>query len=391
MKVKINCILSVLIIAILIFSLTCNTYAVTQQELNDMKQEINEIERQKEEIEANLSQERKNIQQLDGDIAEAEYNLTKVQNELRILEKEIVELQEELEQKQKEYDKKYEQACKRVVAQYKRGKISFLDVLLNSSSLTDFLSRYYQMNKVLELDERFLNELEEEKQRIENDKTLLEGKKAKVEEEKKQVQIQKNILSNKKADKQKLVSQLNEEDAKLQEEIDRQLAIYAAKEEEFRKAAIAAGTGGTYSGSLAWPCPGYSRISSYFGSRNSPLAGGSSYHKGVDMAASKGTAILAADSGKVIAVYNGCTHNYGKSKSCGCGSGFGNYLMINHGGGLVTVYGHCTSINVGLGQTVSKGQTIATVGSTGASTGNHLHFAVLVNGSYVNPAPYIGL
>ena len=109
------------------------------------------------------------------------------------------------------------------------------------------------------------------------------------------------------------------------------------------------------------------------------------------MAAPKGTSILAAESGTVISVYTGCTHNYGKTKSCGCGGGYGNYIMINHGGGLVTLYGHCTSINVSTGSKVSRGDLIATVGTTGASTGYHLHFGVLLNGTYVNPAPYIGL
>lgn len=93
--------------------------------------------------------------------------------------------------------------------------------------------------------------------------------------------------------------------------------------------------------------------------------------------------------GYVIKVTNGCPHN--KPGKCGCGGGFGNYVMVSHGSGLVTLYAHCTSINVSTGQNVTKGQTIATVGSTGNSTGAHLHFSVLLNGTYVNPAPYLGM
>lgn len=392
MKVKLNLFLSVLLVTILIFSTMYSTYAVTQQELNDLKNQINETEQEINQVKDNLSQEMKKIGELDADIEEVEYNLEKIQKELRDLQKEINELEEKLEKKIAEYDEKYEIACKRMITHHKYGNITYLDVLLNSRSLTDFLSSYYVVNEILEVDEQLLDELEKEKEQIENDKTALETKKTEVEERKKQVESQKIVLTNKKNDRQKIVSNLKEEEKELRKQIEKERAEYANKEEEWKRLAAQANGGGSYSGGkLQFPCPGYSRISSYFGSRGSPLTGGSSYHKGIDMAAPKGTSILAGESGTVIAVYTGCTHNYGKSRSCGCGSGFGNYVMVNHGGGLVTVYAHCTSINVSLNSKVSRGQVIATVGSTGASTGNHLHFGTLSNGTYVNPAPYIGL
>lgn len=394
MKEKIRILLVFLVIAMLTFSTAYSTYAVvTQQDINETKGNIDEVEQKIDEVNANLSDEMKNIQQLEGEIAEVEYNLSVVQNELSNLQKDIVQLEKDLETKTQQYNEKYELACNRVVAQYKYGNITFLDVLLNSTSLTEFLSNYYLLSDILQSDEKFLDDIEEEKQQIENDKTTLETKKAKVEEQKKQVQREKNQLDNKKSDKQKLVSNLKAEDAALQQEKEQYYQELARQEEEWRRQAQQSGnSGGSYAGGqLKWPCPGYTRISSYFGGRGAPLAGGSSYHKGIDMAAPKGTSILAAESGTVIAVYRGCPHNYGKSRSCGCGGGFGNYVMINHGGGLVTVYAHCTSINVNNGDKVSMGNVIATVGTTGASTGYHLHFGVLLNGSYVNPAPYIGL
>ncbi len=393
MKTKINLGLSLLVVAILIFSTMCSTYAVTQQDIQDTKEEINEIEKQKKEIEDKMSQEMKEIQELEGDIDEVEFNLGNVQRELKELQKEITQLETELEQKKQEYDRKYDLACERMIVQYKYGNKTILDVLLNSTSLTNLLSSYFTLNEILELDEQLLDELEKEKEKIENDKVTLEQKKTKVESEKQQVEKQKVVLANKKSEKQKKVSNLSAEEAALQKEKEEKAAELARQEEEWRRLAQQnANTGGSYSGgSLQFPCPGFSRVSSYFGSRGSPLAGGSSYHKGVDLAAQKGTSILASESGTVIAVYTGCSHNYGKSRSCGCGSGFGNYVMVSHGGGLVTVYAHCSTINVGLGSKVARGATIATVGSTGASTGYHLHFGVLQNGTYVNPAPYIGL
>ncbi len=393
MKASMKLVLSILLVAILIFCTIYSTYAVTQQDIQDTKEEIDEIEKELEEVKNNLSDEMKQLDSLDGDIAEVQYNLDVVQKNLKQLEKEISELEKELEQKKAEYDKKHNLACERVVRQYKYGKKTILDVFLNSTSLTDFLSSYYTLNEILELDEQLLDELEKEKEKIENDKITLEDKKKKAEEEKIQVQKQKTTLTNKRNERQNIVSKLNAEDAALQKEKEAKSAELARQEEEWKRLAQQnANTGGSYSGgSLQFPCPGYTRVSSYFGSRGSPLAGGSSYHKGIDLAAPKGTSILAAESGTVIAVYTGCSHNYGKSRSCGCGSGFGNYIMVSHGGGLVTVYAHCSTINVGLGSKVARGSTIATVGSTGASTGYHLHFGVLNSGTYVNPAPYIGL
>lgn len=393
MKAKMKLVLSILLVAILLFSTIYSTYAVTQQDIQDTKDEINEIEKELEEVKNNLSEEMKQLDSLDGDIAEVQYNLDVVQKNLKELEKEISELEKELEQKKAEYDKKHNLACERVVRQYKYGKKTILDVFLNSTSLTDFLSSYYTLNEILELDEQLLDELEKEKEKIESDKITLEDKKKKAEEEKIQVQKQKTTLTNKRNERQNIVSKLNAEDAALQKEKEAKSAELARQEEEWRRLAQQnSNTGGSYSGgSLEFPCPGYTRVSSYFGSRGSPLAGGSSYHKGIDLAAPKGKAILASEAGTVIAVYTGCSHNYGKSRSCGCGSGFGNYIMVSHGGGLVTVYAHCSTINVGLGSKVARGSIIATVGSTGASTGYHLHYGVLKNGTYVNPAPYIGL
>lgn len=393
MKAKLNLVLSVLLIVVLMFSTIYSTYAVTQQDVNDAKAELNEIERQLAETQANLKAERKEIDNLNNEIYKVQYNLDTIQAELNTLQEEVSKLEIELEQKIKEYDEKYDIACERIVAQYKYGNISYLDVLLNVRSITELLSSWYMIDQVVKADEDFLTELEIEKETIENNKATLEEKKVKVEDQKKQVQREKTTLTNKINDKNKLISNLS--DAEKQLELDKEAAAkdYEEKAEALRKLAQANGnTGGSYAGgSLGFPLQSYKRVSSYFGSRGSPLVGGSSYHKGIDLAANGGTPIYASESGTVISVYTGCVHNYGKTKSCGCGSGFGNYIMVSHGGGLVTVYAHCATINVGLNQKVSKGTTIGTVGSTGASTGYHLHFGVLLNGTYVDPAPYIGL
>ncbi len=382
-------------ITILVVSMITSTFAVTQKDAENVKNQINDTEEEIKKVESSLSDAMKEIQELEGDISEVEYNLEKLQANLKKLNNEISELEKKLEQAEKDYDERYKIACDRVVSQYKYGKITFLDVLLNSSSLTDFLNSYHTVEQIMSVDQELLDDLEKEKQQITEDKQTLQDKKDKLNEEKQQVEKQKVSLSNKKSTKQKMVSQLNSQESALQqqkEEYYKELENIQAELRRIAEVASKNNGGGNYSGgTLQFPCPGFSRISSRFGSRGAPLAGGSTYHKGVDLAAPMGTSILAAESGTVIAVSKTCTHNYGKSKSCGCGGGFGNYVMVNHGNGLVTVYAHCTSINVGLGEKVTRGETIATVGSTGASSGFHLHFGTLLNGTYVDPAPYIGI
>ena len=151
------------------------------------------------------------------------------------------------------------------------------------------------------------------------------------------------------------------------------------QEEEARKKAEASGKSYTVKSlgntSFIWPCPSSSRITSNFGGRESPTEGASSNHQGIDIGASTGSNILAAASGVVtIATYS---------------SSAGNYVMISHGGGVSTVYMHCSSLLVSEGEQVSQGQVIAKVGSTGYSTGPHLHFGIRSGGSYVNPLNYV--
>ena len=138
------------------------------------------------------------------------------------------------------------------------------------------------------------------------------------------------------------------------------------------------------SGGFTWPCPGYYTISSTFGNRWGTT------HGAIDIAGGNaGAAIVAAKGGTVVRVVTGCSHNYPKSGSCGCGGGYGNYVIIQHDGTYSTLYGHMASVSVSVGQTVSAGQTIGYVGSTGFSTGFHLHFEVRVNGTKVDPMQYL--
>jgi murein DD-endopeptidase MepM/ murein hydrolase activator NlpD len=143
-------------------------------------------------------------------------------------------------------------------------------------------------------------------------------------------------------------------------------------------------TGGTFN----WPVPNFYTITEYYDIRTWNNQG---MHYGIDISGIDvaGTDIVAAESGTVILAVNGCTHNYPKYSSCGCGGGFGNYVIIDHGGGYCTLYGHCESLDVSVGDYVSRGQVIAHVGTTGYSTGYHLHFEVRYNGERIDPLPFL--
>ena len=149
--------------------------------------------------------------------------------------------------------------------------------------------------------------------------------------------------------------------------------------------------GEIYSGELRWPVPSYGKdwITSPFGYRWHPIWGTYLGHKGVDIGGNYGTTIVAAEDGVVVDINTGCSHNYGKNYSCGCGGGYGNYVQVNHSNGLTTFYAHCQSVKVSVGQHVKRGQAIAEMGSTGSSTGAHLHFEVIINGVPKNPMNYV--
>lgn len=386
-----------LLLILIIVSFSMFSFAATKDELNaekkDLQNKIDEAEDRIDDIEGEVDGVLDEISKINAEIAEKQDAISNLNHELKTLNSEISTLEAKLKEEQVKYDGQYESLKARMVAQYKMGKVSYLDVLLNSKSLSDFISRYYVIEKVAEYDAKLLDQIEKQKATIENSKKSVESKKNEVSEKQSKLKIEEIALSNRRTNKNKMVSQLNEEQKKLQDEIDANNKALEQKENELRELArqesMSTSGGHVYKGGkLEWPAPDYTRISSPFGYRGSAATGGvgTAYHRGVDLASAKGSRVLAAEAGVVMKTNMSCPHNY--ASKCGCGGTLGNYIMISHGGGLVTLYGHCTSVDVSVGQSVSRGQQIGTVGSTGNSTGYHLHFATIANGSYVNPMGY---
>ena len=250
-----------------------------------------------------------------------------------------------------------------------------MDILLKSKSLSDFLSSYYIITELAELDNDLITELEEKKKTIDLSKQ-------KVENEKKElatiIESQTRLsrtLQNTKKMRESFIEKLSDDEKGLQDKIDEINAQY----EDVNKQILALAQQGidtTYiGGELAWPVPGYTRITSQYAMRVHPITGQYKLHTGVDIGAPEGANFVAANDGIVTkAEYN---------------TAYGNMVIIDHGGGISTLYAHGSEILVQVGQTVKRGESILKVGSTGYSTGPHAHFEVRINGTTTNPLPYI--
>ena len=366
--------ISFLIIIILISFFGVSTFATTQDELNNLTSQKKEAQEELEGVQTELSQTMKEIDKLTRSISENEEEVAKLNEKLVILSSEIEEARKQLEETQNNYNREDELLKKRLVASYKSGGASYLDVLLNSSSLSDFISNYYYISKIAESDRNLLERIEEEKNKIEETKKSLETKKNEYKEAKANMEKINITLKNSKATKDNYVAELSENEKSIQAKIDEYDAGIASIEAEIRRVqAQNANSDLHYEGGvMSWPLPGYTGTSSSFGYRYHPITGVWRMHTGLDIPAPAGTAIRVAEDGVVqTSTYN---------------SSYGNYLLIYHGGTTYTLYAHCSVLYKSVGDVVTKGEVIAAVGTTGSSTGNHLHFEVRQNGTYINPS-----
>ena len=353
------------------------------------------------------------VKKLDSSLESIGNELSKLGDDIDAKEKQIDTTKQELSEAKETEKSQYESMKLRIKYMYEKGDSSYLNLLLEARSLSELLNRAEYVSKISEYDRKMLDQYVATKESIADSKKKLETEKAELQEMKTQTEAKQDsvqlLLNEKNKELQNVNAQIGEksaqakayeDDIKAQEakiaqmeaEIKKKEAEEAAKkaaEEAARKAAAAGKTNNstakgntgsttttsTGSSSLRWPCPASGRITSGFGKRKSPTAGASSNHKGIDISASTGSSIVAAAGGTVSIA----TYSYSA----------GNYVVVNHGNGLSTVYMHCSQLLVSAGDTVKAGQTIAKVGSTGYSTGSHLHFAVRKNGSYVNPSSYV--
>jgi len=359
------------------FSVISQATSLTEQKTeNENKKQ--EAEQQLEYVKEELSEAIVKVQQLEDSIKQAESEIGNMEKELSELQGKVDETTEKLNKVQKNYEENELLLEERLVILYEAGDTTYLDILLKSSNIVDFLSKYYTIEQIVQNDVELLEEIAKEKQEIETAKNKLEVQKAELKVLRAKKQQAYIVMENNKVLLQNEVSKLSEEEQELQQKIQDY-----KKEEERIENLIKLATdsyiyNGEYTGGLmAWPvAKSGTYITSAYGIREHPIQGVIKMHTGIDIGgAGFGAPIIAAADGVVsYAGYNG---------------GYGNCVIVNHGNGISTLYGHGQKILTTVGTEVKQGDLIMEVGSTGNSTGPHLHFEVRVNGSCVNPMPYL--
>lgn len=349
------------------------------EQSNEVRQKLEESSTRLEYVQSELSTSLQQIQELGDKITEYENQYNDLKNQVAEMEANIAVIDADINKVQAEYDRKENLLKKRMVALYKAGDATYLDVLLSSSSIVDFLSKYYMLEKIIDYDTDLMKELEVEKNSIENKKQEQEKKKADLKVAKAKAGQMQILMENNKMLQENYSAKLTTEEATLNE----QILQYKQEQEEIERQIQAAIN---WSGDLAiqykggvmiWPVGvNGAYITSPFGNRLHPIQGVYKYHSGIDIGnAGYGAPVLAAADG--VVTYAGVM------------SGYGNCVMINHGSGIVTLYGHGQTIYATLGQTVKQGDVIMAVGSTGNSTGPHLHFEVRKDGVATSPIPFL--
>jgi murein DD-endopeptidase MepM/ murein hydrolase activator NlpD len=397
---RIRAYMSAVLAAILLAASVAPAFAVTQADL-DAHQKAAEAAKRKAEAASRVASRladqailldkridalQTDVDKLDPVVAEAERNRIALQNQVEKLRRQVASLERSIGETQREYDRQSLLLERRMTSAYREGDWYYLDIILGAKDFGDLIDRSEFITRVIEANRRDAIELDGTKRSLQYSQDKLQVTLTQVAEKRAEaVAVERrwrglrDQREAKVAAQQAVFGQKKALLAETRKNISRLKALAAAEDRESDRIAsqLAArgGGSGVYNGVMAWPVPSSYNVTSPFGWRMHPILRYRRFHAGIDIGAPSGSAIVAAGSGTVIqAGYNG---------------GYGNVTMIDHGNGVVTVYGHQSSIGVSVGSRVSKGQRIGAVGSTGLSTGPHLHFEVRINGNPVNPMNYL--
>ena len=353
-----------------------------KEQQEQVKENLNIAKEKLEFVEDELSITLLQIQNLEQRISEEQVKLDEINANYSEVQRKVNETQAKLDVIQEEYDKKDQMLRKRLVALYKSGSMTYLDVLFNSKNVIDFVSRYYVIKRIAEYDSKSLIEIEKQKKEVEKTSKELNEQKANMKIVKAQAEEQTVVLTNTKTIVENHKLSLTDSEMQLKSEID----AYLKQQEELENLIQYAIMGSTYElqysgGVMIWPTLTTSYITSSFGTRLHPIQGIIKNHDGIDIGGNMGDPIYAAADGVII--YS--DYNNG---------GYGNMVMIDHGLNeegikIVTLYGHGSKLLKTVGDTVKQGDIIMEVGSTGNSTGPHVHFEVRENGLSVDPKKYL--
>lgn len=365
-------IFGIITILFLSFSLATDEIGIRERELKELESQLDEIDSK---IDNNLAQQYTivaEINRIEDKIRSLDQKITDLNNEINQKEISIKNAEDELIALEEELSYKRDILAKRLRVMYKAGEVGYVEVLLGSKDFKDLLNRVEVVKKIVKHDKDLIQLIEENVIKIDNvkaqlteDKNIMLSKvnelnlnKEHLRESERELTYEKNNLKENEKALEAMEDQL-EEDANRVTEIIKNLKTKAQY----------------VGGRMTWPAPTSYTITSPFGFRIHPIHYTKKLHTGVDIAAAWGEPIVAAQTGTTI--YAGWLGGYGKA------------VMIDHGGGYVTLYGHLSSWSVGVGQKINKGDTIGKCGTTGVSTGPHLHFEVRENGEYVDPMQYL--
>ena len=401
--------ISMILAAVIMLGGAIGVYAATIEELEERQAEL---ERQNAQYQAKLDESNAKVAEQQEFVDALVGKVQTVNEEISVSREKIAALDEDIADKQKQIDKKNAEIEAgmntlrgRLKTIYMSGDVSSLEIILGAKDFSDFLDKLQVVQYVSNHDEELINQIQAQLEVISAEKKALESDRKAQEEEQQNLEAKqaelntlleenKETLANLQAasDEAQLQLELSEEElsglsAEIQEYYRQQRAAAAAAQQQ-----TAGSEGGSSSytpvvdvptgGGYVWPTPGFYYLSSMYeewrGYRN---------HGAIDIAGGgiMNTPVLAASSGTVVSTCSSCSHNWGKNYSCGCGGGYGNYVWISHGNGKETIYGHLTSLTVSTGQYVYAGQLIGYVGTTGYSTGPHLHFECRYNGVKYDP------
>ena len=400
------------------------------ESIDSLQQQLQELEQENEEYQAILDKTQEDIDEKEKYNEALVSKIEVLDDKIALTRESISDLNDSIEEKQKDIDQankdidgQLDTLCERLRTIYMAGNASDIEIIFGAKDFSDFIDKVSLIKTLSNYDKELIDDINvklekisEQKTALEEDKTELEKQETSLEDD--QAELNKLLEENEETLRNLYTSNSNAknalENAAIEsEEIESQIRAYYKEQQEKaaqqnnssnsgnNESSGGSSDNGSSGGSVSipsqpatpsvtppttsgytWPCPGFYYLSSEWNEDR-----GSYNHGAIDIAGSgiMGAPVVAAESGTVIASYNGCPHNWGKNGSCGCGGGYGNYVFIDHGNGKMTVYGHFSNIIVSTGQTVAKGQTIGYVGSTGNSTGPHLHFECRYNGVKYNP------
>lgn len=359
-----------------------------EKKKQEMEEEQKALEKKLDNIQQFTEDVSKYVRSLDMQMTNLLDNIDSNKEEMKAVKEEIREVDQEYEKAQSLQQEQYDGMKAHIKYMYENSDSNYLVYLMKSRSLAEFLSREEYVEKVTDYDKVLLNryqqvldevalaqkKAEEKQKEVTAAKITLKYEKEKLEqiseEKTRQIKVYQGLISDNKQDVASYALQIAQQEKEIEDLLQQNRTSISEQEKNGDTVQIVPTTG-----EYAWPLPVSGRITSTFGYRKAPTAGASSYHKGVDIAVNTGTNVLACKEGKVV------TAAYSASA--------GNYVAIYHGGGIYSYYMHCSQLKTSVGKHVEKGQVIARSGSTGISTGPHLHFAMYKAGNYVNPMYYV--